>query len=202
LCTLCDCVSCPRPPTIPAPPTSLGQQHHALRRPGKGAHRPSTSRAGFLRFWLSAGRGGFTLSGHDCLRPELYAIFYNGPHTELDPTVGWAVKTSPIPNKPGMFSELKSVNYLQNALNVMDAQDAGVQQGVFVHADGTICEGPNLNVGIVTTGGLVVTPPFERCLAGCTMRRILELIPKYVAEDLLEGIYAFEQVQLHTSSVL
>lgn len=47
---------------------------------------------------------------------------YNGPSPDIDETQGWTVKTSPIPNKPGPFAEVKSVNYLQNALNLMDAQ--------------------------------------------------------------------------------
>lgn len=151
----------------------------------------SRCKNGFLRYWLSAGRGGFTLSGHDCLQPEFYCIFYSGPHTPLDEIRGWSVKSSPVPNKPGVFAELKSVNYLQNALNLMDAQDDGLDQGVFVRPDGTIAEGPNLNVGIVTAEGVVRVPPFEECLAGVTMSRIMEMIPLY--GDALEEITGVEQ---------
>jgi 4-amino-4-deoxychorismate lyase len=148
-----------------------------------------------MRYWLSAGRGGFSLSGNDCISPEFYCIFYTGPHRDIDETVGWRVKPSIIQNKPGIFSELKSVNYLQNALNVMDAQDDGLDQGVFMYDDGTVCEGPNLNIGIITKEGVVRTPEFKECLAGCTMTRILELIPEFVEKDLLEGVTGYEQVR-------
>lgn len=146
-----------------------------------------------MRFWLSAGRGGFSLSGADTLGSEFYCIFYNGPDPERDPTTGWSVKPSPVPNKPGKFAELKSVNYLQNAMNLMDAQEEGFDQGVFVYPDGTLCEGPNLNFGLVKDG-VLRTPEFKDCLAGCTMQRIIDLIPEYAAEDLLEGVVRAEQV--------
>ena len=38
------------------------------------------------------------------------------------------VKTSPVPAKDPYFSSLKSTNYLQNALNVLDAQSEGFDQ--------------------------------------------------------------------------
>lgn len=155
-------------------------------------------RAGLMRFWLSAGRGDFNLSTKGTLGSEMYCIFYNGPYTEPDITKGWSVKPSPIPNKPGIFSELKSVNYLQNALNLMDAEDGGFDQGIFVHPDGTICEGPNLNFAIVKDG-VLHTPAFKECLRGCTMQRILDLIPEYSQQDLLEGITSWKQARSLTS---
>lgn len=167
--------------------------------PGPRRDRVADSRpllpAGFLRYWLSAGRGGFTLSGNDTLGPEFYCLCYNGPSPDRDETVGWTAKTSPIPNKPAAFSELKSVDYLQNALCLMDAQAEGKDQGIFVHADGTVCEGPNLNVGIVTEEGIVVVPPFEGCLAGCTMARVMDLIPRYMQLGSSEDIVGVRQVR-------
>lgn len=156
-----------------------------------------------MRFWLSSGRGDFNLSTKSTLGTEMYCIFYNGPYTEPDITKGWKVKPSPIPNKPGVFSELKSVNYLQNALNLMDAEDAGCDHGIFLHPDGTICEGPNLNFAIVKDG-VVHTPEFRECLRGCTMQRILDLIPEYAQEDLIEGVTSWKQasVLFHSCDVL
>lgn len=147
-----------------------------------------------MRYWLSIGRGDFGLSSKSTLGSELYCIFYNGPYTEPDITKGWKVKPSPIPNKPGMFAELKSVNYLQNALNLMDAEDGGFDQGIFVHSDDTICEGPNLNFAVIKDG-VLHTPEFRECLRGCTMQRILDLIPEYAAEDLLEGVTSWKQAR-------
>ena len=131
------------------------------------------------------------------MQSEFYCVFYNGPYQRQDPIAGWSIVSSEVPNKPGKFAETKSVNYLQNALMLMDAQDQGADQGVFMHADGTICEGSNLNVGLITKEGLIRTPPFEQCLAGCSMSRLLELVPLAVqrGEGDLEGITGIEQVR-------
>ena len=153
--------------------------------------------AGLLRYWLSAGRGGFSLSGHDCPHAELYAMFTSGPHTPIDPIAGVTVTTSPVPNKAGVFAEIKSVNYLQNALNLMAAQDAGAAHGLFVREDGTIVEGQNVNFGIITHEGVVRVPPFTECLAGCTMARLLEILDDAISsgDAELENITGVEQVR-------
>lgn len=143
---------------------------------------------------MSVGRGGFSLSGHDAIRPEFYCVCYNGPAPDMDETEGWKVKTTDVPNKHPFFAQLKSVNYLQNALNIMDAQDSQLDLGIFLNADGTISEGPHMNVGIITHEGVVKVPPFEGCLAGCTMSRIMELIPGFAEQGLLEGIVGVVQV--------
>lgn len=74
-------------------------------------------------------------------------------------------------------------------------QEAGLDQGIFVHEDGTICEGPNLNLGIVTREGIIVVPPFEGALAGCTMSRIMELVPHYMQLGISEDIVGIRQVR-------
>lgn len=146
---------------------------------------------------MSAGRGSFTLSGRDTLGSELYCAFYNGPWEPEDVTVGLSAWTSTVPNKPSEFAEIKSVDYLQNAMCLMEAEDHGADVGIFVHEDGTVCEGNTLNVGIVTQDGVLKTPAFEGCLAGCTLERILELTRFFMAEgDYVGGIKAVEQARL------
>lgn len=50
-------------------------------------------------------------------------------------------------------------------------------QGIFVDEKGFVQEGPNMNIGIITQDDVFVTPPFDGCLAGVTMQRLMELIP-------------------------
>ena len=45
-----------------------------------------------------------------------------------DGVEGMRVKTSPIPPKHDYFATLKSTNYLQNALALMNAQDEDIDQ--------------------------------------------------------------------------
>ena len=77
-------------------------------------------------------------------------------------------------------------------MNLMEAQEAGFDQGIFMHADGTVCEGPNLNFAIIKDG-IVRMSRFQECLAGCTMQRLLDLVPEYAAQGLLEGVVGSEE---------
>lgn len=50
-------------------------------------------------------------------------------------------------------------------------------QGVFVDEEGFVLEGPNSNFAIVTEDNVFVTPPFNRCVAGITIQKLMQLIP-------------------------
>ncbi len=84
--------------------------------------------AGHVKYWLGAGRGGFGLSGAECLGPTFYCQVYTTPVGDLDSERALTVKTSEVPIKPSFFANVKSNNYLPNALNVMDAQADGFDQ--------------------------------------------------------------------------
>eukprot|EP00887_Chlorella_sp_A99_P000052 scaffold16.g52.t1 len=62
---------------------------------------------------------------------------------------------------------------------------AWVGRGIFVDEGGFVCGGPNTNLAALLPDGTLVVPPFERSLAGMTMRRVMELVPQVRA--LLDG---------------
>ena len=66
------------------------------------------------------------------------------------------VKTSPVPAKDPYFATLKSNNYLVNTLALLDAESEGVDQGIFLDAEGRVAEGPNMNVAMITHDGTFV----------------------------------------------
>ena len=84
--------------------------------------------AGFVRYWLGAGRGGFSISSSECLGSSFYCIMTT--LKEGSPTLnpgsdylqGRKVKTSPVPAKHPYFAAIKSNNYLGNVLATMDAE--------------------------------------------------------------------------------
>lgn len=55
-----------------------------------------------------------------------------------------------------------------------------VAQALFVDEEGYLLEGPNMNCGIVTKDLKLVVPPFERCLAGITVQRLMTLVEENV----------------------
>eukprot|EP01025_Chloroclados_australasicus_P003940 TRINITY_DN10941_c0_g2_i1.p2 TRINITY_DN10941_c0_g2~~TRINITY_DN10941_c0_g2_i1.p2 ORF type:complete len:570 (+),score=93.50 TRINITY_DN10941_c0_g2_i1:205-1914(+) len=138
-----------------------------------------------VRYWLTAGRGGFGLSTKECLNPGFYVMVYTTEKIEpLDYPKGWDVITSRVPVKHPYFATLKSTNYLYNALAVIDAEQHGAQQGMFVDRWGYIQEGPNMNVGFIRNKTFF-TPPFEKALGGITMQRLIHLAREAMKNGML-----------------
>lgn len=73
--------------TIPAPNTH--HQKHTMPPPPPALPLPCS--AGHVRYWLSAGRGGFGLSGNECLGAAFYCVVYTHelPDEKLDGAYGW-----------------------------------------------------------------------------------------------------------------
>ena len=59
-----------------------------------------------------------------------------------------------------------------------------LRQGVFVDEAGYVAEGPTMNLGVLTHDGELVIPPFERSLAGCTVRRLMDLVEEVTPQSL------------------
>jgi len=129
---------------------------------------------GQLRYWITAGQGGFALSSKECVKPNLYAMVTSDRNT-LDPFKGVRVITSQIPVKPPFFATIKSTNYLPNALLMQEAEAAGVDYAIWLDQEGFIAEGPNMNVAFVNEEGVLLVPPFDKVLPGITIRKLLSL---------------------------
>ncbi|XP_075265386.1 uncharacterized protein LOC142357725 [Convolutriloba macropyga] len=141
---------------------------------------------GFLRFWMSAGKGGFGLGSSECIRPAFYCIATKPPVQRLygpeDEEMGiptWRAKTTPVGIKSPCMATIKTNNYLPNALSADDAEaDLHATHGIFVDEEGFVSEGGTFNVGFITKDNELVVPEFDNCLAGVTIQRIMELVPQ------------------------
>ena len=140
----------------------------------------SGARNGIVRYWLTAGPGGFSFMPAECEEPCFYCVV-------LDPMSFGAGGFDPMrdgfreatvrdtPMKPPLLAQIKSNNYLLNVLTHLEAADGGGTFGIIVDDDGFIAEACVLNVCSVSHDGVLVTPPFEGILHGTTMRRLLDL---------------------------
>ncbi len=140
----------------------------------------SSVRDGIVRYWLTAGPGGFSFMPAECEEPCFYCVVLDptsfGPDG-FDPiTDGFREATvSSTPMKPPLLAQIKSNNYLLNVLTHLEATDRGGTFGIIVNDDGFIAEACVLNVCSISTDGVFVTPPFDGILHGTTMRRLLDL---------------------------
>ena len=75
-----------------------------------------------------------------------------------------------------------------NALTMMAAQDRGGTFGVLVDPKGFLLESCVLNAVIITESGMLLTPTFERALAGTTVRRVMELAKRSLVGSLLKDV--------------
>ena len=110
-------------------------------------------REGQLRFYASAGPGGFALDQAECVKSVFYCVAVKKRAKDASKDAsrrGVAVVTSAVPVKPPAFATVKSTNYLPNALVVADAKARGAQYGIWLTEDGKhVAEGPSMNAGFV-----------------------------------------------------
>jgi len=85
-----------------------------------------------------------------------------------------------VPLKPAALAELKSNNYLLNALCMLAAKERGGTYGIGVDGAGNVLESCVLNVAIVDGHSVLRTPPFRRVLRGTTVRRAMELASEHL----------------------
>jgi 4-amino-4-deoxychorismate lyase len=149
----------------------------------------SGKRDGSVRYWLSAGPGGFALGPAECIGSSFYVIIFKQEfYPQSYYTEGVKVITSQIPIKPPLFARTKSTNYLPNVLVVLEAKDHGADNGVFIDQRGMVAESSNMNVAFVTRDRVFCHPSFDAILSGITIQRLLKLAERLVAQGELKAI--------------
>lgn len=149
----------------------------------------SRRRDGSVRYWLSAGPGGYALGPAECVGSSFYVIvFKQEAYPESYYSDGIKVITSRVPIKPPLFARIKSTNYLPNVLVVMEAKDRGADNGVFIDARGMVAESSNMNVAFVTRDRVLRHPPFDAILSGVTIQRVLDFAQRLVQQGVLSGV--------------
>jgi 4-amino-4-deoxychorismate lyase len=142
-----------------------------------------------VRYWLSAGPGGFGLGASECAGSSFYVvIFKQEAYPERYYTEGMKVITSTVPIKPPLFARIKSTNYLPNVLVVLEANERGADNGIFIDQHGMIAEGSNMNVAFVTRDRVFRHPPFDAILSGITIQRVLEFARRLVESGELKEV--------------
>jgi len=136
----------------------------------------SGKRDASIRYWISAGPGSLGLPPAAGAEPGFFVMIHAGlAYPETWYSKGLRVMTTTYPIKPPLYAVTKSTNYLPNILMQMEAQAAGLDNGVFVDEAGHVGESSNMNVAFVTGDGVLVHPKFDHILSGCTSLRLLEL---------------------------
>jgi 4-amino-4-deoxychorismate lyase len=149
----------------------------------------SRRRDGSVRYWVSAGPGGYGLGPAECVGSSFYVIvFKQEAYPENYYREGVKMVTSQVPIKPPLFARVKSTNYLPNVLVVLEAKDRGADNGVFIDQRGMVAESSNMNVAFVTRDCVFRHPPFDAILSGITVHRVLEFAARLVHQGALDSV--------------
>jgi len=149
----------------------------------------SGKREGSIRYWASAGPGSLGLAPAAGAEPGFFVMISAGlAYPETWYTQGLRMMTTTYPIKPPLYAVTKSVNYLPNVLMQMEAQERGVDNGIFIDAAGNVGESSNMNVAFITADGTLKHPKFDHILSGCTSLRLLELATRLQTTGVLKGV--------------
>jgi 4-amino-4-deoxychorismate lyase len=149
----------------------------------------SGQRNGSIRYWASAGPGSLGLTPAAGAEPGFFVMIFAGlAYPETWYTQGLRVMTTTYPIKPPLYAVTKSTNYLPNTLMQMEAQERGLDNGVFVDEAGNVGESSNMNVAFIAADGTLKHPKFDHILSGCTSLRLLELATALETRKVIRGI--------------
>jgi 4-amino-4-deoxychorismate lyase len=153
----------------------------------------------FMRYWLTAGRGDFSISPSGCTPPEFYAVVHEDaeyPEDADHPPAGFSAAIVDVPLKTPLLATMKTNNYLINALVAMEAERLGVDLGLQLDDQGNVCETAVGAVAVVDGDGVLRSPPADQILASTTWARVRELAPTLVDQGVLSGCIADEALHV------
>ena len=142
------------------------------------SHEASGNEESYIRLILTRGAGEIDLHPQTCGRPN--CIFIVKPLTvwpEEYYKQGVKVSLVSIHRNPStaLSPEIKSGNYLNNVIALMQAHDADAQEGIMLNPDGWVTEGTTSNIWIVRKGTALTPSMKYGLLPGITREMIFEM---------------------------
>lgn len=135
----------------------------------------------YIRLVVTRGVGYLGLSPSKCPRPSIFII---ADTIDMYPVEvyekGMAIITSSVVrNHPNAVNpRIKSLNYLNNILAKIEANDAGVPEAIMLNQVGNVAECTGDNIFIVRRGQVITPPASDGILEGITRATIIKLCDK------------------------
>jgi branched-chain amino acid aminotransferase len=140
--------------------------------------RRNRIRDGYVRLVVTRGAGTLGLNPNRCKKPSVIII---ADQVQLYPAElyerGMEIVT--VPTTRNLHSALnpaiKSLNYLNNILAKIEANNAGCEEAIMLNAEGFVAECTGDNVFIIQEGRLLTPPLSAGALYGITRRTVMEM---------------------------
>ena len=137
-----------------------------------------TEDSGYLRLLVTRGVGPLGLDPTGCTKPSLFIMADQlAIVSERIRTAGVKLiiaSTRRLPND-SLDSRIKSLNYLNQILARMEANQAGADEAILLNQAGRVAEGTTENIFIVMKGKLLTPPVTEGALDGITRNLVIQL---------------------------
>jgi branched-chain amino acid aminotransferase len=140
--------------------------------------RKNNLRDGYIRLVVTRGMGTLGLNPRSCKRPSVIII---ADKIQLYPPEYYqrGLDIITVPTVRNLHSALnpaiKSLNYLNNILAKIEANNAGVEEAVMLNAEGFVAECTGDNLFIVKNRALFTPPLSAGALYGITRQTVIEL---------------------------
>jgi branched-chain amino acid aminotransferase len=140
--------------------------------------RKNSLRDGYIRLVVTRGVGTLGLNPRSCKRPSVIII---ADKIQLYPPElyqrGMEIVTVPTTRNlhSALNAAIKSLNYLNNILAKIEANNAGVEEAVMLNAEGFVAECTGDNLFIVKNRALFTPPLSAGALYGITRQTVIEL---------------------------
>jgi len=156
----------------------LPMSHAQLMKATVETCRKNKLRDGYIRLVVTRGVGTLGLNPRTCKKPSVIII---ADKIQLYPPElykrGMEIVT--VPTVRNLHSALnpaiKSLNYLNNILAKIEANNAGVEEAVMLNAEGFLAECTGDNLFIVKNRALFTPPLSAGALYGITRQTVIEL---------------------------
>ncbi len=156
----------------------LPMSHAQLMKATVETCRANKLRDGYIRLVVTRGIGSLGLNPRSCKRPSVIII---ADKIQLYPPEFYqrGLDIITVPTTRNLHSALnpaiKSLNYLNNILAKIEANNAGVEEAVMLNAEGFVAECTGDNLFIVKNRALFTPPLSAGALYGITRQTVIEL---------------------------
>ena len=131
---------------------------------------------GYIRLVVTRGVGGLGIDPSSCHHPEVIVIARPVLSFYREPSQGITLVTSSLrrPSPDTLSPSIKSLNYVNNVLARMEANEHGADEALLLDVNGYVAEATADNIFILTRHGLA-TPRTATNLDGITRETVLEI---------------------------
>lgn len=160
----------------------IPMSHAKLMQATVEACRKNKMRDGYIRLVVTRGVGTLGLNPNRCKKPSVIII---ADKIQVYPPELYArgMDIVTVPTVRNLHSALnpaiKSLNYLNNILAKIEANNAGVEEAVMLNAEGFVAECTADNLFIVKDGKLFTPPLSAGALYGITRQTVMELAEQF-----------------------